>query len=1373
MTTNALSKTADQANQAELLAERQIAQARRRIRLLDLSAAFLGFFSLLFLYALVMVLLDGWLELSLVSRQIVFGLFALGAVAYLFRAVVWPLAQTINPYFAARQIEAALPEAKNSVVNWLDLKGQPLAPAFRRALSQRAAKDLARVDLEEAISGKRALWALAVAGLLFVVLFAQFVIGGRQFLSLVQRAFVPFSSTAVATRTQLILLEPKNGDVSIPVGRAVSFRVKVEGHIPDPDDDDAIRLLYRYQKAGPYDVLKFERGQSRREWIALMPAFKVRNGFCYRVAGGDAVTDEFQVLVRATPLITSYEVLYHYRPYLRWADQKSENPDLKAMRGTEVSLIARANCPVASGRLEFVGARKSVEAEPVAGENNAMRFQFVMDKDDEYRIWFTSKDGDRNRYPLAHKIEVLNDFAPNVQITAPLQDTTLPVNGVLQVEGMASDDFGITGMTLHVQLSGKEQIAEKPYRQGKRELFVLPDGSYAQQLDYRDYIELSSLRSGGQPLKAGMILDCWLEATDACDYPPPGPNVGRSQVFRLKLGEPVEEKKQQELKEIARREQQQHETQQDRILDQKRREQLGRLDRQPTPEENKVRQTLEQIQRELERRKNQEKSKTDPGQPTKGDAKDQGQKREGDTVKAGEAKTSPQKADDAGKQKGEGDKSSAAKENQAQAKNGPTKNTQQDQLMKGAAKPQPNSQEPAKNQPGQAKNNGHGSQDPAQSKGSGKNQTRKGENQGAAKNQPEPHEGFAKNQGKNTAKEDPGGFKPQPKNPGENGAGEEKKGQPPQTQRNGKGGRHGQAQAGQGKGKGKPQQFAEGKGDTKPKPVAGEPGVAKGERPSGSQGDSKGGGTNDPKSQQAASSKSATGQPQAGSQGQQPQNQTTTAESNGNESSPHSDRDRIKRLKKQWQEAVADEREAKEKMNNASTEQEKKEAAEALKKAQARQRDAEEKLERLEQNAADPLDREAARQARHEQKTKRAFDELAGADEQARQRAEQEFRQQLKNQQEQFEKLLQNLQSNDPETRQKAQKQLQDAIERARKNPPTSEQLEQMQRFARENLSGEERKRVEKILNDLAKESREQTERLRKKLEKAASQLEPDAKKQLGELMEAQSGENQRDVNQTMKQLASKDENIRQQAREKLRRQMAQDRELLKRLAKDLQSNDAKTRQRAREELERMKQQMQQQGARRDELGRRVNKAWQHLNEDERQRAQEEMRKLLEKDREELERLQKEMQKLNKDVQQELAGLMQGLTGGGHQPFVPQTGSEADPRFQRYGGDLQLEKLPKTLPPEILKKFNMTPEEYARLREAVKKMKPVATQPDDPEQLVDPSRGGGNLENLGPQRVTGVDDKGKPVQMTGRGVPPPEFRKAFKEWSKRISRTKD
>ena len=92
-----------------------------------------------------------------------------------------PLIHRINPIFAAQTIEQSRPTLKNSLINFLLLRGhrREVAPVVYRALENRAAADLATVPAETAVDRARivrlgyVLAALVVLAALYVAPVAE------------------------------------------------------------------------------------------------------------------------------------------------------------------------------------------------------------------------------------------------------------------------------------------------------------------------------------------------------------------------------------------------------------------------------------------------------------------------------------------------------------------------------------------------------------------------------------------------------------------------------------------------------------------------------------------------------------------------------------------------------------------------------------------------------------------------------------------------------------------------------------------------------------------------------------------------------------------------------------------------------------------------------------------------------------------------------------------------------------------------------------------------------------------------------------------------------------------------------------------------
>ncbi|HZT81329.1 MAG TPA: DUF4175 family protein, partial [Gemmataceae bacterium] len=489
------------AGKHDAAAAAQLARALRRVRNLDVAAGFLVLLAGTLLYALATVCAARWLSAAPLAQQLALAGFILLAVAWLAWAVLRPLFRPINPYFAARRLEATLPAARNSVINWLDLRDQPLPPAIRAAVLRRAAHDLSRADLDRAFSARRLAWAGGFVGLLCVGLLAALIgFGPSQFFARLLHGFFPFASGDIPNRTQLTVVRPEGGNATVPVGRAVSILVAVEGRTPDPRGPDALRLLFRHGPAEPYQERLLEP-EDNWQWGTALPAAQVRTGFWYKVAGGDAETPEYHVTARATPLVEKVETVFHFPQYLRRRDETGTDFNLKAPRGTDVQLTAHANRKVKAGRLDVEGkqGRKSYAGEVAPGDANALRFRFPIDQDGQYRVWFTTLEGEANTDPPAWSVTAIPDGPPAVELKVPGKDVTLPADGVLELEGSASDDVGVKRMTLRMRVVGGAALKEKPYRDGKT--FELEAGGYPLTLDYFDFVELDKLHNAeGKPV---------------------------------------------------------------------------------------------------------------------------------------------------------------------------------------------------------------------------------------------------------------------------------------------------------------------------------------------------------------------------------------------------------------------------------------------------------------------------------------------------------------------------------------------------------------------------------------------------------------------------------------------------------------------------------------------------------------------------------------------------------------------------------------------------------------------------------------------------------------------------------------------------------
>jgi hypothetical protein len=539
----------------EKVVAREFDRATRRLRALDVGAWVLALGAIILGYGLTVALVDKLWDLSAAVRLTAWCCFMVGSGVFLGYALTRLVWRKVNPHFIARQLEQTVPGAKNSLINWLDLRDQPLAPVIRGSLGRRAAKDVGHADAEKAISARAVWWCGSIAAVLLVVQLGWLAAAPGQVLSLLQRAFFPFDQARIAAQTTLTLLQPVSGDVALAANQPLAVRVQAEGYVPAVNQKDSLKLHFRYHDHEPFEERRLQRDVDGN-WTTVVPADQVRNGLWYKITGGDARLPEdreYRVDVRAAPQVLRFEASFKYRPYLRHPDRNvvydiNVRPTIKELRGTELTLTVRTNRVLQQCLLELKTAagRKELQGEPVAGDPEAWRFRWVLDQNGTFRVLFKSREGEDNIDRQSSTVEVIPDLAPEVVLTRPAKDVALPANGTLAVKGFASDDFGVKSMQLRLKLlkaPTTPELQPKPYRPDVS--FQLVNGKYPLRLDYSDFLALDSLRTvTGEafPLAAGMELEYWLAARDNCDYPDKDGNVGESKRYKLTIQPPETDK---------------------------------------------------------------------------------------------------------------------------------------------------------------------------------------------------------------------------------------------------------------------------------------------------------------------------------------------------------------------------------------------------------------------------------------------------------------------------------------------------------------------------------------------------------------------------------------------------------------------------------------------------------------------------------------------------------------------------------------------------------------------------------------------------------------------------------------------------------------
>src|SRR5262249_52072649 len=149
---------------------------------------------------------------------------------------------------------------------------------------------------------------------------------------------------------------------------------------------------------------------------------------------------------------------------------------------------------------------RTVQGTKLADDSHVVRFQFSLWESCKYRITFASTEGERFVDTNPYDVIVTSDHLPQVTITHPAKDVTLPPDGHLEIKGKVADDIGVARVALALTLDGK-LLRLIPYLEEK---LGKPGFGTPREVQYQQLLDLSKLREAdgkAVTLKAGMEIE--------------------------------------------------------------------------------------------------------------------------------------------------------------------------------------------------------------------------------------------------------------------------------------------------------------------------------------------------------------------------------------------------------------------------------------------------------------------------------------------------------------------------------------------------------------------------------------------------------------------------------------------------------------------------------------------------------------------------------------------------------------------------------------------------------------------------------------------------------------------------------------------------
>jgi hypothetical protein len=483
----------------------------------DLATGFttlaLGALAYLFFAALA----DHWLVsggLGFFARLLLWLLLVAAAIAYGIKKILPPLVHRVSPVYAAVTIERSQPTLRNSLINFLLLRGRrkEVAAPVLQALETRAAADLTKVRLDTAVD-RTHLVRLCCGLAAMVAVFAIYQVASpKSPLRSAGRVLWPWTAAPAPTRVTISDVRP--GDATVHHGDTLTISAEIAGLA----DGETAELVYRTADGQIVDqtiAMTLPQGDYRHRCTLPPGTAGVQQDYTYYLRAGDCRTRDFTVLARTPPAITVEKVELQFPDYTGLPPQTiSRQGDLRAIEGTEATIHAEANTEIKPGSAEIdlgcTGLRGvSMES---SGRKAVGRLTIRPRQDDParpqydcYQLRFRDREGTENPRPARHQIEMLRDLPPEAQIVEPREPKIpLPENGRLTIRLRAEDpDFGLRRVVLRAECEDRGLLIP-PLLEKRKPLPALA-GEFA-----AEYVFLPARFE----LKTGQKVEIWAEVED-------------------------------------------------------------------------------------------------------------------------------------------------------------------------------------------------------------------------------------------------------------------------------------------------------------------------------------------------------------------------------------------------------------------------------------------------------------------------------------------------------------------------------------------------------------------------------------------------------------------------------------------------------------------------------------------------------------------------------------------------------------------------------------------------------------------------------------------------------------------------------------------
>jgi hypothetical protein len=455
----------------EKLIDERLRQTRRQVKSVDITSGLITLVAGSLIYLFAAALADHWLltgGFGFWGRFLLWTILLAAAGTY-FVVKIWPaIVYRINPIFAAETLEKSKPTLKNSLINFLLLRGRDheVAPVVIHAMEQRAANDLKQVKVEVAVDRHNILRGGYVLIAVFVVFCLYMFISPKSPFISFGRILWPFSSVHAPTRVVIENVKPGNQESNVAFnGDTVLVTADVHGL----KDGEPVQLHFSTADGQVIDqIVPMKRKPDGDRFESPLPpgTLGIQQDHTYYLSAGDAFTDKYQIEVLIPPSIAVERVTYHYPPYTGLPDRVVERQgDLRAIEGTRVTIRAEANQPIKEAFIVLSGKNPITRQIDAKEKTATAELDLELSKTEpgksefeSYLLKFTDAKKRENKRPIRNQIDVFPDLAPEVALLEPeAEETTVAEDGKLEIKVRASDpDYALRRVAIEACREGHD-----------------------------------------------------------------------------------------------------------------------------------------------------------------------------------------------------------------------------------------------------------------------------------------------------------------------------------------------------------------------------------------------------------------------------------------------------------------------------------------------------------------------------------------------------------------------------------------------------------------------------------------------------------------------------------------------------------------------------------------------------------------------------------------------------------------------------------------------------------------------------------------------------------------------------------------------------